>query len=175
MVSTVDKTSKYYTIESGCASGCDEERMESFATVGGIVTIVLSLVIAIGLFFGLVNRKSSPKGRFGRWLKEFLNFRKMWMAGLIKFTYIFLASVLTIGGIVVMFYGGSEPWVMVLVGLGTIIFGNLSLRLMFEMSMIMIGLWENTRDIRTVLVEGVEAVERKEEKKIEPTKKAEKD
>ena len=133
---------------------------ESFAMVAGISTIMLSLIVAIVLFCGVVARRGEPKSKFVRWLKEFLNFRKIWIAGILKFVYIFLAAVVTIGGIMVMFYGGDEPWVMVLVGLGVVILGNLSLRIGFEMTMIMIGMWENTSDIRRAL-----AKEKKEEDK----------
>ena len=138
----------------------DLDRADGYFTTAGIITLVLSLIIALVVFFGIVIRKSAPKSKFVKWLKEFLNFRKIWVAGILKFIYIFLTALITIGGIVVMFYGGSsEPWIFVLVGLAAIIFGNISLRLGFEMTMIMIGLWENTRDIRGALV--------KEEKKEE--------
>lgn len=138
----------------------DIDNATGYFRPAGIVTLVLSLVIALVVFFGIVMRKNAPKSKFVKWLKEFLNFRKIWVAGILKFIYIFLATLFTIGGIVVMFYGGSnEPWVFVLLGLATIIFGNIFLRLGFEMTMIMIGLWENTRDIRGALV--------KEEKKEE--------
>ncbi len=138
----------------------DLDSADGYFTTAGIVTLVLSLIIALVVFFGIVIRKKTPKSRFVRWLKEFLNFRKIWVAGILKFIYIFFAALITIGGIAVMFYGRSgEPWIFILVGLAAIIFGNIFLRLGFEMTMIMIGLWENTRDIRGALV--------KEEKKEE--------
>lgn len=126
---------------------------DTFLTVAPIVTIILSLLISLFVFFGVVLRKKELKSGFMRWLKEFLNFRKMWVVGILKYVYILVACITTIGGIAVMFYGGSEPWLMVLVGLGTVIFGNIGLRLGFELTMITIGLWENTRDIRDVVVE----------------------
>ena len=132
----------------------DEEiiHAENFAMVAGALTVILSLSVAIVVFCGIVKKKGEPKSRIVRWWKEFLNFRKIWIAGILKFVYIFLAAAMTIGGVAVMVYGGDEPWVMVLVGLGVVIFGNLFLRIGFEMTMIMIGMWENTSDIRRALV-----------------------
>ena len=138
----------------------DLDNANGYFAPAGIITLVLSLVIALVVFFGIVMRKSAPKSKFVKWLKEFLNFRKIWVAGILKFIYIFLAALITIGGIVVMFYGkSSEPWIFVLVGLAMIIFGNIFLRLGFEMTMMMIGMWENTRDIRGALVKEEEKKE----------------
>jgi len=142
------------------------DRAGKFTVVGVTVTLVLSLIISLLVFFGIVIRKKDFKSKFVHWLKEFLNFRRMWVVGILKYVYLFAATFLTIGGIVVMFYGGSEPWVMVLVGLGIISLGNLALRLGFEMSMVAIGMWENMRDVRNVLVDGVASV-----KKVEKTEK----
>ena len=149
------ETTSTYTIGKIDSDG----KSGDFLGVAGIVTAVLSLIIAFIVFFCIVKKKTEPKSRFVSWLKEFLNFRKIWVAGLLKFFYIFLATATTIFGFIIMFYGGSEPWVMVLVGLGTIIFGNIGLRLTFEMSMIMIGLWENTADMRGALVGAKQRVE----------------
>ena len=131
----------------------DFDRADNFLTITAIVTIVLSVIISLIVFFGVTLRKKELKSKFMCWLKEFLNFRKMWIVGILKYVYILAACMTTIGGIAVMFYGGSEPWLMVLVGLGTVIFGNIGLRLVFELTMVTIGLWENTRDIRGVLVD----------------------
>ena len=134
-----------------------ESRVENFLVPAAAITLALSVIITLAVFFGVAMRKNAPKSRFVRWWREFLNFRKIWIAGILKFVYIFLSTLLTIGSIAIMFYGGTEPWIFVLLGLAGIIFGNLSLRIGFEMTMIMIGLWENTADIRGAVV--------KEEKK----------
>ena len=45
---------------------------------------------------------------------------------------------------------------MILSGLAVIILGNIVLRLMMEGMMIMIGMWENTSDMRAVMVKNEE-------------------
>jgi len=73
-------------------------------------------------------------------------------------------------------FSGEEDLVLPMIGAGllTIIFGNIFLRLIMEMMMIMIGLWENTSDIRAVLVKDEEAPEEKVKKEEKtPEKKPE--
>lgn len=142
-----------------------ESGMESTVLIVGISVLAVSLIISLIIFFGVVIRRKDPESRFLRWCKEFWNFRKIWIAGILKFLYVFLSVLATLGGFVFMFLGigHSEPWVNVLVGLGIMTIGNLMLRISFEMTMLMIGLWENTADIRT-LIAGVR--QRAEEKKV---------
>ena len=132
--------------------------------IGLAITAGLSLVIALVVFFGVTMKRKMPKSGFMRYLREFLNFRKIWVAGILKFVYIFLAAGLTIGSIVMMFYGGDRVLEFVLLGLFIIVFGNILLRIGFEMTMITIGLWENTRDIRGVLVKNEDVSEEKPRK-----------
>lgn len=128
--------------------------------VAGLVSLVVALVV----FFAIVMKKKSPRGKFSKYLREFLNFRKVWVASILKFVYVFMALFLTLGCIVMMFFGGNYAVQMILICLFTMVFGNIFLRVMFEMMMITIGLWENTRDIRGVLVKNEEAPEEEEEK-----------
>ena len=121
----------------------------------GILLIVgaIALITAILVFVLVVKRKKSFKGRFANWIKEFLNFRSILVAGIIKILYIFLAVFLTIMSIIVMFQGkGDDVLPMVLSGLALLIFGNILLRVMLELTMAMIVVWENTSDIRLLLV-----------------------
>lgn len=137
---------------------------EDFMVNPGVVIAVLliSLIVTIVVFVALVERKKAPRSSFLRWLREYLNFRSILIAGIIKFVYLFLATLLTLMGIVVMFMGkGDAVLAAVLAGFAMIIFGNIGLRLILEMTMITIGLWENTSDIRAVLVKDEEAPEEK--------------
>ena len=135
--------------------------------IGIGVAGLVSLVIAVVLFFTVVMKKKSPKGKFSKYLREFLNFRKVWIASILKFVYVFMALFLTLGCIVMMFFGGDHAVQMILICLFTMVFGNIFLRVMFEMMMITIGLWENTRDLRGVLVKSEEAPEEEEKIDIE--------
>ena len=129
------------------------------AAIGLAVTAGVSLILTLVIFFAIAMKKKMPKSGFMRYLREFLNFRKIWIAGVLKFAYIFLALGLTIGSIVMMFFGGDRVLEFVLIGIFAIVFGNILLRLGFELTMIMVGIWENTRDIRGTLVKGEEGPE----------------
>ena len=114
---------------------------------------VIALIAAILLFIFVVQRKKSFKGRFANWMKEYLNFRSVLIAGIIKFLYVFLAVFLTIMSFIIMFQGkDNEVLPMILTGLASLILGNILLRVMMELTMAMIVVWENTSDIRLLLV-----------------------
>lgn len=152
----------------------------SSGSAGGISTglliaiAIISLIIAILLFVLVVERKKGFRGKFGNWLREYLNFRSVLISGIIKFLYIFLAAFLTIMSFVVMFQGeGNSVLPMILSGLAMLIFGNILLRVMLELTMALIVVWGNTSDIRSVIVKDKEMPEEKKsaepkvEKKIE--------
>lgn len=124
----------------------------NFINIAGIAIPIVSFVFALIVFFTIVMGKSEPKSGFVRWLKEFFNFRKMWLAGILKFMYVFALFLMTFGGIAYMFIGGSEPWLNVLIGLGIVILGNIGVRISYEMIMLLVSMWENSRDIRNALV-----------------------
>lgn len=154
----------YSTLVSGGSRSGFNRDPEGFMMPATLVVSVLSLVLALVIFFGFVIRKKDPKSSIARWWKEFLNFRKIWIAGLMKFCYLFAALFTIFGGIAIIIYGfyeGREQGVMLLVGLGTIVFGTIGERLIYEFFMILVGLWENTADIRGVLVGAKQRVEDK--------------
>ena len=143
-----------------------------------IAVPVISLIITILVFILVVEKKKAPRNGFVRWLREYLNFRSILISGIIKFVYLFSAVALTISSFMVMTQGGSDSVLeAVLFGLAMLIFGNILLRIVMEMMMIMIGLWKNTSDMRAVIVRDDEKPEGKEprepeepEKPVEPEK-----
>ena len=161
-VTTGEKTSRERSVHR---SSSVENPFDSMGDINmGVVFAVpiVSLIITILVFVLLVQKKKAPRSRFLKWLREFLNFRSMLIAGLIKFFYLFLATLLTIGGVVMMFMGKNDTVLpMILIGLAVIVFGNIILRLTMEGMMIMIGLWENTNDMRAVMVKDEETPEEK--------------
>ena len=124
----------------------------NFINIAGIAIPIVSFVLALIVFFAIVIRKSEPSSGFVKWLREFFNFRKMWLAGIMKFAYVFALFLITLGGIAYMFVGGSEPWLNVLIGLGIVTLGNIGVRISYEMIMLLVSMWENSRDIRNALV-----------------------
>ena len=129
---------------------------------------IASFVIACLVFVFLIQKKKAPRGRFMRWLREFLNFRSIMIAGIIKFLYVFLAVALTISSVIVMFQGRDDTvLMMILIGLAMLLIGNIVLRITMEMTMAIISMWDNTSDIRGVLVKEEEMPEEKMPKEPE--------
>lgn len=108
-----------------------------------LIAGILSIVGGILLYFLFVKSKSEPKGKFTKWLKDFLSFKIMWLEPILKVVY----YILTIGCILVSFgflgYGGAG----VLMFFITLICGPILIRLGYEMTMMFIMIWRNTQDI----------------------------
>ena len=182
MVDEVEDVHNRYTVEvvSGRTGGSSHSSSLSWfddfgdirPSVVGVVGII-SLIIAVIVFATLIKRKTAPRGRFMKWLREYLNFRTVFISSIIKLVYVFLAVFLTIMSVVIMFQGRDDTVLtMILVGLATMILGNILLRIMMEFTMALIVVWENTSDIRGVLVKDEE---RPEEKKPKESKEKKKD
>ena len=144
---------------------------EPFANIDKSMVIgvtISSFLIACLVFVFLIQKKKAPRGKFMRWLREFLNFRSIMIAGIIKFLYVFLAVVLTITSVIVMFQGRDDTVLtMILIGLAMLIIGNIVLRITMEMTMAIISMWDNTSDIRGVLMKEEEMPEERTPKEPE--------
>ena len=107
------------------------------------IATILAIVGGILLYFLFVKNKNTPKGKFTKWLKDFLSFKIMWIEPILKCVY----YIATIACILISFgflgYGGAG----VLMFFGTLIFGPIVIRLMYEATMMFIMIWRNTRDI----------------------------
>lgn len=142
-----------------------------------IVAGIVALILAIILLVTIVKRKKAPRNGFLRWLREYLNFRSILISGIIKFVYLFLAIFLTIMSVIVMCSGQDETVLpMIGIGLAMLVFGNVGLRIIHELTMAVIVIWENTSDIRKVMVKTEEVPvekkpkEEKEEKEVKEEK-----
>lgn len=115
---------------------------EGFYIWAGIASI-LAIVGGILLYFLFVRSKNTPKGKFAKWLKDFLSFKIMWIEPILKCVY----YIATIACVLISFgflgYGGTG----VLMFFMTLIFGPIAIRLMYEAAMMFIMVWRNTRDI----------------------------
>ena len=107
------------------------------------IASILAIIGGILLYFLFVRNKNTPKGKFASWLKDFLSFKIMWLEPILKVVY----YILTIGCILVSFgflgYGGAG----ILTFFVTLIGGPIIIRLGYEMTMMFIMIWRNTRDI----------------------------
>ena len=108
-----------------------------------LIAGILAIVGGILTYFLFVKSKSEPKGKFAKWLKDFLSFKIMWLEPILKVVY----YILTIGCILVSFgflgYGGAGIIMFFL----TLIGGPILIRLGYEMTMMFIMIWRNTQDI----------------------------
>ena len=113
-----------------------------------IIAAILAIIGGILLYFLFVRTKNEPKGKFAKWLKDFLSFKIMWMEPILKVVYyiatifviLFSFSFLSLGG-----YG-------VLAFFLCLILGPIGVRLAYEFTMMFIRIWHNTQDIANSVV-----------------------
>lgn len=105
-----------------------------------IIAAVLALVGGVLVYFLFVNAKAEPKGKFLKWLKDFLAFRTMWIEPVLKVFYYIVT-------IFVILFSFSLIAVDFLSFLGVLVLGPIIVRLGYEMMMMFIMIWRNTREI----------------------------
>lgn len=115
----------------------------SGAAVWIIIAFLLAIIGGILLYFLFVKSKNEPKGKFAKWLKDFLSFKIMWIEPILKTVY----YILTIFVILFSFAFLSQGGAGVIMWLCTLVFGPIAIRLMYEMTMMFIMIWHNTKDI----------------------------
>lgn len=126
-----------YTYTPGYSSGA--------SVVWLIIACVLSIIGGLVIYFTFM--KNSNRGKFKgftKWLYEFLHFRKITVEVILKVTYVIFALMVTLGSFA--FIGQSFVAFLLI-----LVFGNLFLRISYEFSMLMIGIWRNTKDISDVV------------------------
>lgn len=129
-------------ISDGMYSYGSSSALES-AGIWTVISVILAIVGGILLHFLFVRGKDEPKGKFLKWLKDFLAFKIMWIEPLLKVVYyiatifviLFSFSLLAAGG------AGVIAWLVMLV------LGPVVLRVAYEAAMMFIMIWRNTRDI----------------------------
>ena len=115
---------------------------EGFQIWAGIAGI-LAIIGGILLYFLFVKSKTEPKGKFLKWLKDFLSFRVMWIEPILKVVY----YIATIAVILISFGFLSMGGAGVLMFFMCLILGPVVVRLGYEFTMMFIMIWKNTRDI----------------------------
>ena len=161
--SKVSQAESLGRMSSGGSTSLSSDPFSNIQPTILLVAAVIALIAAILLFVLIVERKKPFKGKFANWLREYLNFRSILIAGIMKFSYLFLSVFLTVMSIVVMCSGKEETVLpMILAGLALLIFGNILLRITAEMTMAIIVMWENTSDIRLIMVKKEEPAQKEE-------------
>lgn len=110
------------------------------AGVWGVIAIILALVGGILTYFLFVRSNQTPKNKFLVWLKDFLAFKSMWIEPILKISY----YVETIFVILFSFALISESFLSFL---AMLVCGPIVVRLVYELLMMFIMIWRNTRDI----------------------------
>jgi hypothetical protein len=113
------------------------------ASIWVIIATILAVIGGILVYFLFVKSKTTPKGKFAKWLKDFLSFKIMWLEPILKVVYyiatifvvLFSFTFLTLGGVGVLMF------------LFCLILGPVLVRIGYEMTMMFIMIWRNTRDI----------------------------
>ena len=135
----------YQLLNSGSSYGYSSSSADALAGAGiwTIIALILAIVGGILVYFLFVKAKTEPKGKFGKWLKDFLSFKIMWIEPILKVLYyiatifviLFSFSFLALGGVGVLSF------------FLCLILGPVGVRLAYEMTMMFIMIWRNTRDI----------------------------
>ncbi len=119
------------------------------AGVGSLVWTIVSLVVAIfGCFIVyylfVTNKKFKTDNKLLAWLKSFLNFDKMLIETILKITYIFFVIFITL-------FSFTLIRLSFLSFLIFLVFGNVIMRIIYELILITIMIWKNTAEIKNKL------------------------
>ena len=113
------------------------------ASIWGIIALVLAIVGGILVYFLFVKAKTEPKGKFAKWLKDFLSFKIMWIEPILKVIY-YVATIFTVLYSFTFLALGGYGFLMFLMCL---VLGPIIIRIVYEATMMFIMIWRNTRDI----------------------------
>ena len=105
-----------------------------------IIAAIIALVGGILVHFLFVKSQNEPKGKFLIWLKEFLQFKVMWIETLMKIIY-YIATIYVVLASFAMISTSFLSFLLML------ILGPILIRLAYEGLMMFIMIWRNTQDI----------------------------
>ena len=108
-----------------------------------IIPLIVAIVLAFVLYFTFLSKKNDEKYTgFKGWLYNFLSFKTLFIDFILRITYIILAIYFSLLFFICLFNG--ETFVYGLCGL---IFGNIVLRVCYELIMLTLILCRNVTDI----------------------------
>ena len=116
----------------------------ALASSGSDVWTIIALVLAIcgaivGYFLFMKPEKNYPN-KFVNWFRGFLNFQEMLIEPILKVTYAFMLIFITLTSFNLISYS-FPAFLLYLIGF------NLLIRVIYEASMMMVGIWKNTKEI----------------------------
>ena len=77
----INSNQGYSTAAAGSAAG---------ASIWIVIAAILAIIGGILVYFLFVKSKTAPKGKFAKWLKDFLAFKVMWIEPILKVAYYIL-------------------------------------------------------------------------------------
>lgn len=137
----------YYTSPSSDVTSLISTNSSADVAAGvgiwGIISLILAIIGAILVYFLFVKAKAEPKGKFLKWLKDFLSFKVMWIEAILKVTYYFATIFVILISFSYLGFGGYGVLLFFL----SLILGPVIVRLIYEASIMFVMIWRNTRDI----------------------------
>ncbi len=105
-----------------------------------IVSLILGVIGGILTYFLFLTKKNDGKFKgFVKWLYEFLSFKKMCIEVILKIIYLILTIYITLSSFAFI----SSPAAF----FGLLILGNLSIRIMFEFSLLFLMMFNQVKEI----------------------------
>lgn len=115
-------------------------KVDAGAGIWAIIAAILAVVGGILAYFLFVKAKQEPKGKFLQWLKKFLDFKIMWVEPIMKVLY-YIGTIFVILGSFALISTSFVAFIL------TLVLGPIMVRLAYEMMIMFIMIWSNTRDI----------------------------
>ena len=110
------------------------------AAIWMIIALVIAIIGGICLYFTVFSKKNEGKYKgFMAWLYDFVKFKKMFAATILKITYMITAIFITLFSFALI----TSP----LAFFGLLILGNLGLRIMYEFSLVILSIHENVVEL----------------------------
>lgn len=134
-------------IMSGLNTSSSSADMMAGFGIWTIIALILAIIGGVLVHFLFVNAKTAPKGKFAKWLKDFLAFKIMWIEPILKVIY-YIATIYVVlfsfNYLGMMGVLGGTAFLMFLL---TLVLGPILIRIIYEFTMMFIMIWRNTRDI----------------------------
>lgn len=109
------------------------------------IALLLAVIGGILIYFLFLKKENENKYTgFVKYLYEFLSFKKMWLETILKVSYLILAIYITLTSFELI---GTSFMAFVL----TLVFGNIILRVIYELSLVLLTICRNTTEINKKL------------------------
>lgn len=110
-----------------------------------IIALILAIAGGILVYFLFLKKDNENKFTgFVKYLYEFLSFKKMWLESILKISYLILAIYISLMSFELI---GTSFLGFIL----TLVFGNIVLRVVYELSLLLLTICRNTTEINKKL------------------------